>query len=446
MKLKTMKTIGTTVVLLASLFLVAWHSANAASDDVAPELEKALLSEDWPKASELLTKVDTDTPSPTLRLIKGHACLALNKNNESVRLLKDTGKTEDNQQWQGWAEAFSASNQKSAVAAYFKGDALARQQDHVGAITAFSEGLRLSPKYSLLLNARAVCYASLSKWNEAIVDLDDAAKANPKLADVHANRGTINIRRSLGAPGAKAAFSRSLEISPDFSLAKIGLASAFYGEGNWSAAEKLLGNVEVDPDIQFIADANLLLIQGNSIELLAKTGAESYAGTTIDRQTFNKEISLARGAHTESANTMQSSWVAQGIGNSMRDLGLGAKWAGKTVQAFVPKMENDNGKWRVTAVNVGAGVQSLGNDLKNAGSAVRDIAQANKSIAALRAQDSANHYRAAQSLVFQANSQGGVNTEGLRRGFFDKGAWGLLARFALQYPDPKQSTATEIEH
>ena len=424
-----------------------WLTINTSAAGVAPELEKAVLAEDWKSVAHLTAdNANITATSAVHRFLAGHACLALNRNNESVRFFRDTGADNDTAQWSAWTKELVTSHPESSVTTYLRGDSLARLGEFAAATSAFSECLRRSPRHAMSLNARAVCYSAVHKWNEAIVDLDDAARANSDLAEIHANRGTINIRRSLGAPGAKAAFTRALEISPDYFLAKIGLASALYGEGNWNDAEKALEKLEVDPESRFLVDANLLLIHGNSIESLALSGGEKYAGTTIDRQRFDKEITAARDAHAESMKMTQNSWGFQGAGNSMKDLGIGAQWAGKTAKAFAPKIENDHGKWRITAVDVGGGFKSLGKDLRSAGSVVADIGNANRSIAALRAQDSANHFRAAQSIAQQAKTQGGVNTEDLRRGFLDKNEWGLLARFALQYPDgfPASTASTNL--
>lgn len=431
-----MKCTSLTVAIAAIALAAAAVYAQAGNPEVAPEVEKALVGEDWAKVADLLAKVDTSTPSPALRVLKGHACLALNRNNESVRLLRDTGKNDEYADWQKWTLDFAATNPKSALAHYLKADAMARQQKLEQALVAFSSGLKVAPKNAMLLNGRAVCYAMLEKWNEAVVDLDDAAKVGPRLADVHANRGCMNIRRSLGAPGAKAAFLRALDISPDFVLAKIGLASALYGEGKWTDAEKLLQDLKTDDkQSQFLAEANLLLIRGNSIEALASLDSEKGVGAT-----FDKALANSRQAFADSAKIRQQSWVGEGVGNFARDLGVGVKYAGDLAGSFVPSIEQDKGKWTIKAVSF-AGVSKIGSDLQSAGTALRDISSAQKSTADLRMQDSANYMRQAQTIASSGNL-GGVNTEGLRRGFLDKGNWGLLARFALQYPTSATTNQT----
>jgi tetratricopeptide (TPR) repeat protein len=404
---------------------------QAANSEVTPEVEKALLADNWAKVADLLATVDTSTPSPVLRLLKGHACLALNKNNESVRLLKDTGKSEDDNQWQAWTGVFSASHPSRPIAAYLKGDALARQQKHEQAIAAFTAGLREHPNHALLLNARAVCYASLGKWNEAIVDLDDAAKVNPKLAEVHANRGSLSVRRSLGAPGALAAFNRSLEISPDFVLAKIGKASALYGLGKWTEAREFLEECKSDPDSGHLAAINAALVReaACNTELAAIDG--KTAGVAIERvardqqqrlDTVNKDI--LRNDMGRIANTF--------VADTFRDLRTTVKPVADVFQGVIDFRKG----------NVAGGVGKI---VGAADDAIGKPAQIRAEQYSLKSQQSAQSWSKGigelQSLR-SSGLQGGVSTEDIRRGYLDKGNWRLLARFALQYPEPEEGDQT----
>jgi hypothetical protein len=375
-----------------------------------------------------------------------------------VQLLKDSGKPEDVDKWQAWASAFASSHSTTPIAAYFKGDALARQQKYQEAIASFTQGLQRQPKHALLLNARAVCYASFENWNEAIVDLDDAARANPQLADIHANRGTLNIRQSVGAPGAKVAFTRALEISPDFYLAKIGLASALYGQGKWSDAEAMLRNLKTDNESQFLAEANLLVIQGDSIESLARLGREKSAGTAIDRN-YDQVVANCRQTIADTAKMQNSLWTKVN-GNYIADLGLNVEGQGDTVKAFNPKGVNfdlqaqlqQNGKVALTAkvngnIDFGNGIHHIGSSIYDAGKTISDINNNTKAMEQLVDLDTRNLARMNENLGAMAASKvpGGVNTEDLRRGFVDNGEWGLLARFALQYPSVASKTVTTPE-
>src|SRR4051812_38152736 len=107
--------------------VVSIHSnVEAAIEAVTPEVEKAVLAEDWSKTVELLSSVDAKTPSPTLRLLKGLTCQALNRSNEALSLFLASTSTEDVATWKTWAEDFQRRHPSSAVGRYFQGDALAR--------------------------------------------------------------------------------------------------------------------------------------------------------------------------------------------------------------------------------------------------------------------------------------------------------------------------------
>lgn len=93
---------------------------------IEPFVEDAVLTEDWVKVSDLLTSVDTQTPFPVLRLIKAHAYLALNRNNESQCLFLSVSSEDELKQWQKWSNDFVTQNSQKAIAHYFKGDSLAR--------------------------------------------------------------------------------------------------------------------------------------------------------------------------------------------------------------------------------------------------------------------------------------------------------------------------------
>ncbi len=186
-----------------------------------PELQAALLSEDWPAVSTLLSTQQ----APEARLITAHAYLARNKNNESLCLFLSVSSHEELTKWEAWTRAFATQHPASAIAHYLKGDALARLEQWPAALAAFNKALELHPNRALALNARGVVHASQGQWDPAVVDLDDAIRANPSLADAHTSRGTINIQRRTGAPGALEAFNRALRLSPDSVVALNGRAA-----------------------------------------------------------------------------------------------------------------------------------------------------------------------------------------------------------------------------
>lgn len=217
------KVVFVTLLLLVSVIVLKPLTVKAQSDkEVDKKVEDAILAEDWKKAADLLGSVDTETPSPVLRLIKGHACLALNRNNESLCLFLSVSSEDELKVWEKWTQDFAGINNKSAVAYYFRGDALGRLEQWDKALVLFNKTLELQPRHAMTLNARGVNYAAQQKFNEALLDFDAAIKANPFLADAYASRGSMYIQKKAGAEGALRWFNHALEKSPSFALARYG--------------------------------------------------------------------------------------------------------------------------------------------------------------------------------------------------------------------------------
>ena len=279
-------------MLLGFLFLATLISlqplmANAQSSQVLEkEIEGAIFSEDWAKVIELLKSVDTQTPDPVLRMIKGHACLALNRNNESLCLFLSVSSENDLNKWEEWTKIFSANNSDKAIAYYFKGDALARQKKWNEALEIFNEGVGINSKHVLLLNARGIVHAAKEKFSNAIVDFDEAIKqSKEQLADTYANIGCLRIQKKDGAKGALNAFNEALKISPDFALALHGRGCVKLVLNKLQEAEEDFKNAEKNGIC-----ANKI-IAGNMINITAylggKTKEELYTmlstpGTTFD--------------------------------------------------------------------------------------------------------------------------------------------------------------------
>jgi Tfp pilus assembly protein PilF len=208
------------LISLLIVVLVSGHViASAANSDVSPEVERAVLAEDWKTVVQLVPDAGSNSISPTLRLIKGHACLALNRNDESLCLFLSVVSNVDMAEYQTWTTSFATHNEESAIAHYFKGDALARAQAWDDSLREFSTGLQRSPDHPLLQNARGIVFAQEGKWYSAIADFEGAIKAKPDLADAFANRGTMNLHKKAGAKGAIEWFDKALDHSKQFSLA-----------------------------------------------------------------------------------------------------------------------------------------------------------------------------------------------------------------------------------
>jgi Tfp pilus assembly protein PilF len=221
---------------LTSLFVIALVSgqitAQAVDSGVTSEIEHAILFEDWKTVLRLVPDGGTNVVSPIPRLIKGHACLALNRNDESLCLFQSVVSKEDVTQYQTWATSFANHNKKSAIAHYFEGDALARGQAWDDSLREFSSGLQQSPDHPLLLNARGIVFAQERKWYDAIADFEGAIKAKPDLADAYANRGTMNLHKKAGSKGAIEWLEKALAHSKEFSLARYNQGFARVASGS----------------------------------------------------------------------------------------------------------------------------------------------------------------------------------------------------------------------
>lgn len=223
-----------TSILTVALIVILCGGGNAENiQDMDAQTEIAILAEDWAKVANLLTSVDTETSSPVLRLIKAHAQLASNQNNESLCLFLSTSSEDEINQWQKWSEDFAEQYPQKAIAHYFKGDAFARLRQWDLALETFNQALELHPNHPLILNARGLTYAAKEEYDLASVDFYIATKISHFFADAYANSGSLCIQRSEGAEGALEAFDQALDLSPDFALALNGRAAARIAIGNW---------------------------------------------------------------------------------------------------------------------------------------------------------------------------------------------------------------------
>ncbi|HAY21818.1 MAG TPA: hypothetical protein DCY27_06560 [Desulfobacterales bacterium] len=228
-------------LLLAALFSLASSTLAQTDQEVTPALEQTLLAENWPQVWELLNDVTPQTPSPVLRLIKGHAGLALNKNNESLCLFLSASSPQDRETWRLFSDMLAQKYSNKAITQYLQGDALARNNQRELAMAAFDKALSLSPenKHVLTLNARGVTQAMNENWLQAINDLETAVAIWKNFAEGYTNRGTVNIRKKAGAEGALRWFGLALQNSPDYCLAFVGQGCAQVALGKLEDSKKV---------------------------------------------------------------------------------------------------------------------------------------------------------------------------------------------------------------
>lgn len=281
------------IAVLAALAAGAWPvvASGALAASASSRAEAALLREDWQGVVEALGP--DDALSPTNRLLKGHACLALNRDDDALTLFAGAASPESLEQWRAWTGELVGRYPRQAIAHYLAGDALARLGQLDGAQAEFGAALALAPRHALTLNARGVVRAARGQWDGALVDLTDATQSGPALADAFASRGVLYIQRKTGAEGALRAFDRALQLSPDSVLALNGRASARLALGDWEGAqadlEKALARSAEGTPAGEVVRRNLASIaasmgaDGASADSVADASGQQV-GTRIDAQ------------------------------------------------------------------------------------------------------------------------------------------------------------------
>jgi tetratricopeptide (TPR) repeat protein len=240
--------------------------AQVNPDVVSPTVVKAVLAEDWKQVADLLSD-DICNKSPVARLIRGHACLALNRNNESLCLFLRTKAVDDLQQWLLWTGDLAARQPDIPVIHYLRADALARQKQWKQAIEAFDISIQLRPRAPLVLNARAVVHAALAEWDAAREDLVAAAEQDPLLSDLFASRGAYILGRATDPQRALEFYVQALKLSPDSILALNGRGCARIVLRQWEDARQ---DLELAVKLSSECSRELATISSFNLDTLVK--------------------------------------------------------------------------------------------------------------------------------------------------------------------------------
>jgi tetratricopeptide (TPR) repeat protein len=192
-------------------------AALAQTPEIA-EVESALLDEKWEQVSQLLTEVDDRNDSPPLRLIKVHASVKLNANNDALRISLALSK-EDLEICKKWAEQFAANHPNNAVSHYFMGDVLARLESWDAALESLNRALNCSPQHVLSLHARGVVRAARGELDATRSDFREAATLDEGLAESQVSRGIYLVQKRTSPEKALECFEKALQISPNYVLA-----------------------------------------------------------------------------------------------------------------------------------------------------------------------------------------------------------------------------------
>lgn len=500
------------VLLAASLTAAAWAGSSEGNspDVVTPELEAALLTEDWHRVADLLDHVHTRPQSPpqdaeagespaedaemdrsasVLRLIKGHACLALNRNNEAACMFLSARHAPAVKAWRACTERFVEDHPGSAVAHYLHSDALSRSRQWELALAGLEKALKASPDHALTLNARGVAHAATGDLRLARVDFADAIKASRRqLADPYANIGALCLQRKDGAEGGLRAFNDALDINPDFALALHGrgyVRIVLAGKMDEEEAKAQIAQAKADLQkaeelsrcegmaMLFLANKMRYSAFWNGMEpgqMLASLASGEHIGTTIDaqinrvEQAWNKYKPVA--GHMGAQREFNEYWRQMGVLQRLDPM------AGKDVfnSTVKPDLEASerirNGHWdgfntiertnkvggfssgaQSTMRGLGGAVNGLTSSLgasyggfqgAAAGGVVGSITQntANKAANTMRwlsdfHMDTLENYKKYDS-NFGSGGDGGVDAD-LSGVVWDDGHWPFTGYFALSY-------------
>ncbi len=420
------------VVLLgvgSRVWAAARDSQVQTDTSISPAVANALLAEDWKLVAELLTD-DTCKASPVARLIKGHACLALNRNNESLCLFLSASSEADLRVWEAWTASFAAGQARSANAQYLAADALARLMKWDGALAGFKQALAVEPKHALALIGRGAALAATGEWDSALLNFEDAAAARPGLADAHASLGTMWVQRRTGARGALEAFDRALVLSPDFALALNGRGCARIALGRW---EDALGDFKAAAqktacfNIPVVNLASLGRMREDFVKRSSARGTQLPAGMSAN----------AMNRYVNSLNPVQA---RQSFGQADWNRRWSTAWAGigDFISSFSGRISSTtSGQLGIRTpatldmpgINAGlSGSRSMG--------LWTTLRQFGQNLASTSRNDAAywNTFRNQIGTRFQINQMvpGGVTAEDLEHAFVDSGNW-LDTGYGLAY-------------
>ena len=287
-----MKTFAAAAIAAYLLILVSVFAADTVDitdpdkhTNIRLETESALLSGDWDTVAQLLDGIDEQSPSSVKRLIKGHACLALNRHDEAVTLIAKTSARGNLKSYHEWATELVGRNNANALAHYFAGDAFARLQNSEKAREAFDRAIALNSSLALAYNARGVVRAKGNDPDGAWDDFEAAIRRNPKLLDAYSNLGVLKFSQSA-FKGAKESFCSAASISTEATLPAIGKACCLFPEGRWKDGERQLAQCTNAPFISTLAMRNVYGAKMTQIRYHAEQLA-AFAGTNIPGSTLD---------------------------------------------------------------------------------------------------------------------------------------------------------------
>lgn len=281
-----MKVITTISIIIAAVLIHFSHADAHAQNNVTPEVLKAVLSENWETVADLLKNVHPESQSAIARLIKGHACLALNRNNDSLGLFASALDQKSRSQWQEWSEQFVKKNGQYSIAWYLHGDAFARRQVWKSSINSFDRALDINPGCYLSLSARGVVAHAVGNTLQARLFFQMAVENKKNFADAYANRGTLSVH--LQSVGGESMYREANLHSTDTEplVSTLGMGCMLYGRQEYHTARTYFDKVPGSSIMSALAQRNALV---NEIALLNRTlNQANNAGMSLQSMRINR--------------------------------------------------------------------------------------------------------------------------------------------------------------
>jgi tetratricopeptide (TPR) repeat protein len=286
-------------VLSGVYCLLLTAGCRAKGEQLGEEIRGVLKSGDWQAVLSELRSENQYASDPRMRLLAGHACIALNQNNEAARLFLSLSDEKGLEDWLSFTSSLAASEPETAVFHYLRGDALARLNRLEEAIVEFERCRELDVSFALAAKAEAVAYRLRgSRYaNLALPLLLDVTRINSSCADAWADLGFYALLQKV--PGqALEAYDSALRLNSQFSLAYIGRACALYGLGRFEEAlESVQQAAALCPELADLCTQNQEMIVAGANRFLYEVEKylpeEQKAGTTLEMRGFqHSEVDL----------------------------------------------------------------------------------------------------------------------------------------------------------
>jgi tetratricopeptide (TPR) repeat protein len=316
--------------VFAAFLMLLGASCGTKDAVLSGSQQRALLDEKWSEVAQF-GGASTDQPvGVVLTALRGHALLALNRNDESLAAFVAISNEAALREWRGWADTFARVHPSSHVAQYLRGDGLARARQWDPAIAAYSKALKEKGDFSLALSGRGVAaFRRATRPEEILAALDDFEAAQkhgrPRIADAYANAGVAYLQMKV-ADKAAMMFDAALAVSRDFSLARMGRACASMATRETADRERALSELKAlraHRHLGQLADANLKEALGGDRGASADSaqgGPSAQPGTPINERRSLSDwyvvLETARGTAADVGTALTHSPNLQGaVGN-----------------------------------------------------------------------------------------------------------------------------------